>query len=156
MDAKNPNIRKNSNSFDFKTIFESSSNDSLVSLITVDSVSRSTDSLASMDGKPRSKSFDSFKELFKERPNAIVNNYVRIPKIAEPKTSKSFENFNSMFSECNINNNIDKIVRRRNRNMIEMSKSPQIKDALDIIKKRTNSQELFLKGSSDDFFLNYI
>ena len=136
-------LKYENKSFEFSTMFESSSEESLLSLDSadlslVDDKKRSKsvefiklEPLVNKTDIKKSKSFDFIKiSFFKE---IKCDNFIKVPKIGERKLSRSFDSVDS-FKELVKDEEKSKFKgRRRDCEMYPVSKSPQISDVIKLL-----------------------
>ena len=165
------NLKHENKNFEFSAMFESSSEESLLSLDNTDLLlvndkkrSKSVEFirlepiLNRTDIKKKSKSFDFIKIPFSSEIK--YDNYLEIPKIGERKLSRSF---NSVDSFKELIKNEEKYAksrcRKRDYEMFPVSKSPQISDVIKLLDYKISplSPNNHIKnfGSYDDFFIDY-
>ena len=163
------NLKHENKSFEFSAMFESSSEESLLSLDSADLLfaddKKRSKSVEFIKLEPlinkadikKSKSFDFIKvPFFKE---VKYDNFIKVPKIGERKLSRSFDSVDS-FRELIKNEEKNKFKgRMRDYEMFPVSKSPQISDVIKLLDYKisplspNNHTKKF--GSYDDFFIDY-
>lgn len=165
------NLKHENKSFEFSDMFESSSEESLLSLdnsdlLLVDDKKRSKsvdfiklEPLVNKFDIKKSKSFDFIKIPFFDKIK--YDNFIKAPKIGERKLSRSFDSVDS-FKELirkEEKNKSRNMCRKRDYEMFPVSKSPQINDVIKLLDYKISplSPNNHIKkfGSYDDFYIDY-